>query len=146
MTVFCCGAILLTMKLITILFFILAFSHAQAEETHSPWLKCMDNGEEVMVMRGNEFPQIPDLDWSQEVAIIPSEDYYNGWDKDDIYLINPRAIELLKTFPRKDGDFKETIIISDKLELTTRRTDQRCFLKFMCVEETTIQCEHFFND
>ncbi len=61
-----------------------------SQEMRSPKFTCTENdsGAEYFVLVGNQFPQIPNLDYSSELQLVESKYYYDGTaSMDDIFTI-----------------------------------------------------------
>lgn len=71
--------------------FLLSTLSAFAQETHSPQFECHEASspdQKKYLMLGNEFPQIPELDWSHEAYFADKEKYPSGQYKlTSLYII-----------------------------------------------------------
>lgn len=75
---------------------------ARAQETHTPQYKCIGhNGEQFHILIGNEFPQIPDLDYSHEIIVAkPSQTHYCPLSNDPT---EPAKYTLAPLFDKTNG-------------------------------------------
>lgn len=75
---------------------------ARAQETHTPQYKCFGHkGEQFHILIGNSFPQIPDLDFSDEVIVAkPSQTHYCPLNQDPV---EPAKYTLVKLFDKSNG-------------------------------------------
>ena len=78
------------MRFFLILIFWLIATCAWANESHSPRYKCQfKNQEDIFVLIGNKFPQIPDLDWSHEIYLATAQEYLDGsYRNNELYTIS----------------------------------------------------------
>ncbi len=78
---------------------LITLSAAKAQETHTPQYKCVGHGgESFHILIGNSFPQIPDLDYSNEIVIATPQQYL-GCDGTQ----EPAKFELANNFDEKNG-------------------------------------------
>lgn len=112
------------MKYIFFALFFITSVKVMANETHSPQFKCEQaGGETVYILMGNEFPQIPDLDWSHEIYLASGEQYFNGsFRNNELYTIartdSRKIIAINKSKP------EQLIILDNSNALTTKDGDE----------------------
>lgn len=122
---------------------------SSAQEMHSPWLVCESKAETMYLLKGNSFPQIPDLDWSHEVAFVTKNEYQTGFDKKKVYQISNEETDLLlKTSPKTSHNLMSWISVTNSLEITRHTIDLYCQMTQenddQCTSIEEMQCEYFF--
>jgi hypothetical protein len=137
------------MKALTILLSISLYSGLLfAQEAHSPQYKCQldsDNTIVKYILVGNKFPQIPDLDFSNEVIFVEAQEYassnypeemkFNLIDKDGINFQTD-----INIIDSEDGLTQTNIIFQDMvLTHTIQHPLSTCAFEDLCTEEERIE-------
>ncbi len=89
------------LQLFTLCTLVLVSVNSFAQETHTPTYKCThpQTQKVLYVLIGNEFPQIPDLGWKDEVHLATAEEYLHlgGAAEENKYIIQTQDTYGLET-------------------------------------------------
>lgn len=123
------------MKKLLIMASLLLSFNSFAQEMHSPQYKCSDisTGEIHHILLGNEFPQIPEIDWSEELRIVSPEQYVSGSvDSDRDFIIYTNNSSELSTY---QNDFRVTAKLNlETMELVLVQ-NMTLIAKYNCIKQ-----------